>query len=160
MTPSPSEDPASGHARGVSKGLDFLGLRIQRYGKRGTTQQRVYITCPAKKVLWPRGGPAVSTQLGVARLGYLLPIRGVRLDIPIPVEVRLERASGWTTWKEIRRRFCVGWLTGSRYYLVDRPHGSTATAGNEDPNIVDHHDLRNTAASAYSTYCASRVTRA
>lgn len=35
----------------IDEGLDFLGWRIQRHQKRGTTRHYVY-NCPAKKALW------------------------------------------------------------------------------------------------------------
>lgn len=89
----------------IDEGLDFLGWRIQRHRKRGTTRQFVY-TYPAKKALKAitvkvkktcrtdinRPLPALLRRLNPVLRGWckqLLPDRGVQLDLSIPVQDRM-----------------------------------------------------------------------
>ena len=89
----------------IDEGLDFLGWRIQRHRKRGTTRHYVYVY-PAKKAAAGRqaedqdavstgrsepaaGRPAASAEPDAAGLVRLLPARGVLggLRLPVPLHV-------------------------------------------------------------------------
>ncbi|MFD3999081.1 group II intron reverse transcriptase/maturase [Streptomyces sp. NPDC058583] len=127
----------------IDEGLDFLGWRIQRHHKRGTSKQYVY-TYPAKKAVR-------SCAAKVKAICWQ--------DVNLPLEVLLHRLNslvrGWTTyfrpgvshaafrylravvwrqvfgwmrrkhrratWKELRRRYCGGgwWPAGDGTILLD-----------------------------------------
>jgi RNA-directed DNA polymerase len=128
----------------IDKGLDFLGWRIQRHPKRGTTKHYVYVY-PAKKAL-----AAVMAKIKTL----------CRQDKNLPLEVLLyqlnsmlrgwtayfrygcssktfayvraylwQRVFGWlrrkhpkTTWKDLRRRFtCDGWWPADGEVVLFNP---------------------------------------
>jgi len=127
----------------IDEGLDFLGWRIQRHRKRGTSQHYVY-TYPAKKAL-----KAVMAKVKAmcrqhinhplaALLHRLNPVlRGWATYFRVGVSASTfqylakytwERVMGWIrrkhrriTWKELRRRFCGGewWPTDGNVALFD-----------------------------------------
>lgn len=116
----------------IDEGLDFLGWRIQRHQKRGTTKRYVY-TYPAKKALASivekvrtitRQGTNLSLSVLLLRLNPVL--RGWTTYFRPGVSSRAfqylraytwRRVMGWlrrkhpkATWKQIRRRYCPdGW---------------------------------------------------
>jgi len=127
----------------IDEGLDFLGWRIRRHRKRGTTRRYVY-TYPAKKAL-----KAVMAKVKtICRQNSNEPLK-VLLHRLNPVlrgwatyfrsgasastfqylsKYAWERVMGWIrrkhrkiTWKELRRRFCDGgwWPADGQFYLFD-----------------------------------------
>jgi len=116
----------------IDEGLDFLGWRIQRHTRRGTTDRYVY-TYPSKKALravmekvraMTRHGTDLSLDVLLHRLNPVL--RGwtnyFRPGVSSATFQYLgaftwRRVIGWLrrkhpriTWKELRRRYCdCGW---------------------------------------------------
>ena len=114
----------------IDEGLDFLGWRIQRHRKRGTTRQYVY-NYPARKAL-----RAVTVRCkAICRMNVSLPLavllhqlnpvlRGwtayfrpgvssrafqhLRMIVWRQVLGWLRRKHPSAGWKELRRRFCDG----------------------------------------------------
>jgi RNA-directed DNA polymerase len=116
----------------IEDGLDFLGWRIQRRRKRGTTRQYVY-TYPAKKAILAITGKVkmicrMSVNRPLAALLHQLSstLRGwcsyfrpgvssaafayLRAEVWRLVFAWLRRKHPRATWKDLRRRYCdAGW---------------------------------------------------
>ena len=147
----------------IEAGLDFLGWRIQRHRKRGTTKHYVY-TYPAKKALAAitakvktlcqtdvnRPLPALLHRLNPVLRGWcrLLPARGVirpfnylRNFAWYQVIAWIKRKRRRITWKELRRRYCGGgwWPATATGPCSTRPirHQPLPLPGNPDPHAVD-----------------------
>jgi RNA-directed DNA polymerase len=127
----------------IDKGLDFLGWRIQRHRKRGTTRQHVY-TYPAKKSLAAvmakvkticrqnNNEPlaALMRRLNPVLRGWATYFRaGVSAStFQYLSNYAWQRVMGWIrrkhrkiTWKDLRRRFRDGgwWPVDGQSYLFD-----------------------------------------
>ncbi len=128
----------------IDEGLDFLGWRIQRHRKRGTSRHYVY-TYPATKSLRAVMAKvkALCRQVGVSqpldellrRLNpamrgwctYFRPgVSSVTFSYLSHYAWRtvwrwLRRKHRRSTWKQLRRRYCHGgwWPTGERLELFD-----------------------------------------
>ena len=90
----------------IDEGFDFLGFRIQRRRKRGTTKRwsipirrrrrslpsRAGARAHPQVIASDAGRPAAPTQSGAAGLVHLLPPRRVESDVRLPRPVHL--ASG------------------------------------------------------------------
>ncbi|WP_034264142.1 group II intron reverse transcriptase/maturase [Actinospica robiniae] len=128
----------------INQGLDFLGWRIQRHRKRGTTRHYVYVY-PAKKAL-----AAVTAKIkALCRQGKNLPLEALLRQLNSMLRgwtayfrygcssktfayVRAylwRRVFGWlrrkhpkTTWKELRRRFTNdGWWPADGEVVLFNP---------------------------------------
>ncbi|WP_034260700.1 group II intron reverse transcriptase/maturase [Actinospica robiniae] len=128
----------------INQGLDFLGWRIQRHRKRGTTRHYVYVY-PAKKAL-----AAVTAKIkALCRQGKNLPLEALLRQLNSMLRgwtayfrygcssktfayVRAylwRRVCGWlrrkhpkTTWKELRRRFTNdGWWPADGEVVLFNP---------------------------------------
>ncbi|MFE9328042.1 group II intron maturase-specific domain-containing protein [Nocardia sp. NPDC052278] len=127
----------------IDEGLDFLGWRIQRHRKRGTTKQFVY-TYPAKKALKAitvkvkticrtdinRPLPALLRRLNPVLRGWCNYFRtGVSSStFQYLSKIAWRQVMKWLwrkhrrpTWKWLRRRYCGGgwWPTASTGRLFD-----------------------------------------
>jgi RNA-directed DNA polymerase len=128
----------------IDEGLDFLGWRIQRHRKRGTSRDYVYVY-PSRAAVHRlvRKVKALSRQVGVNQpLAVLLrrvnnAVRGwcgyFRHGVSSAVfsylnHVVWSRVWGWmrrkhrhATWKDLRRRYCGGrwWPADSEVVLYD-----------------------------------------
>jgi RNA-directed DNA polymerase len=127
----------------IEVGLDFLGWRIQRHRKRGTTRHYVY-TYPAKKALKAitakvktlcrtdvnRPLPALLHRLNPALRGWCAYFRpGVSSStFQYLSKIAWYQVTKWIkrkhrrmTWKELRRRYCGGgwWPTTATGQLFD-----------------------------------------
>jgi RNA-directed DNA polymerase len=133
----------------IDEGLDFLGWRIQRHRKRGTTQHFVY-NYPAKKTLRSvkaktkaicRMNVSLSLAVLLHKLNQVL--RGWTAYFRPGVSARAfqylrmivwRQVFGWLRrkypkagWKELRRRFCDGgWWPHDREVVLFNP-GSVVT---------------------------------
>jgi RNA-directed DNA polymerase len=115
----------------IEKGLDFLGWRIQRHVKKGTTDQYFVYTYPAKKALANITGKvkALCRQTTSQDLADLLPalnqaVQGWCTYFRPGVSTRtfqylraflwkhvwewIRRKHPKSTWEELRRRYCNG----------------------------------------------------
>ena len=88
----------------IDEGFVFLGFRIRRHKKRGTVKHHVY-TYPSRAALMAVkvkvraltegstepvvSDPAAPAQPGAARLGQLLPARGIEQNLRLPRRVHL-----------------------------------------------------------------------
>ncbi len=133
----------------IDDGLDFLGWRIQRHRKRGTSRHYVY-TYPSRKAVKAVMGKvktlcrqttnqpldALLRQLNPALLGWCAYFRpGVSsAAFGYLSSYTWQRVIAWLrrkhrriTWKELRRRFCAGgwWPTGEEIRLFDPEKVST-----------------------------------
>ncbi len=127
----------------IEAGLDFLGWRIQRHRKRGTTKHYVY-TYPAKKALKAitakvktlcqtdvnRPLPALLHRLNPVLRGWCTYFRpGVSSStFQYLSKIAWYQVTKWIkrkhrrmTWKELRRRYCGGgwWPTTATGQLFD-----------------------------------------
>jgi RNA-directed DNA polymerase len=127
----------------IEAGLDFLGWRIQRHRKRGTTRHYVY-TYPAKKALKAitakiktlcradvnRPLPALLHRLNPVLRGWCVYFRpGVSSStFQYLSKIAWHQVTKWIrrkhrrmTWKELRRRYCGGgwWPTTATGQLFD-----------------------------------------
>jgi RNA-directed DNA polymerase len=127
----------------IEAGLDFLGWRIQRHRKRGTTRHYVY-TYPAKKALKAitakvktlcrtdvnRPLPALLHRLNPVLRGWCAYFRpGVSSStFQYLSKIAWYQVTKWIkrkhrrmTWKELRRRYCGGgwWPTTATGQLFD-----------------------------------------
>jgi RNA-directed DNA polymerase len=134
----------------IDEGLDFLGWRIQRHRKRGTTRQYVY-NYPAKKALAAVKAKTkaicrMNTSLPLAVLMHRLNqvLRGwtayfrpgvsarafqhLRMIIWRQVFGWLRRKHSRTGWKELRRRYCDGgWWPREGNTVLFNPGSVTTT---------------------------------
>jgi len=115
----------------IDEGLDFLGWRIQRRRKRGTSNSYVYVHPSTKAVLavkrkiktlrrtvepnQPLDDLLRPSELDAGGLGRLFPGRGVLGDLLLPEPLHVAAVWRWlrrkhrkSTWKDLRRRYCGG----------------------------------------------------
>jgi RNA-directed DNA polymerase len=128
----------------IDEGLDFLGWRIQRHRKRGTTRHYVY-TYPARKAVKAVTGrirtlcqqvdtnhplDVLLRRLNSAMKGWCAYFRPGVSSATFDYISRYawQRVIGWlrrkhrrSTWKDLRRRYCGGgwWPTGEKTTLFD-----------------------------------------
>jgi RNA-directed DNA polymerase len=134
----------------IDDGLDFLGWRIQRHVKRGTSRSYVY-TYPAKKSLRAVMAKvkALCRQVGVnqsldellrrlnpALRGWCAYFRPGSSSVTFAYLCHFVWQTVWrwlrrkhrrSTWKELRRQYCAGgwWPTGQERALFDTAAVST-----------------------------------
>ena len=158
----------------IDEGLDFLGWRIQRHRKRGTSRHYVYIY-PAKKALRPSrprcktlcrqniepaaGSPAAPAQPGAAGLDRLLPPRRVQprpsaTCAPSSLAPGLRMAAAQAPPDELegtpppllRRRMVARRRRGDAVQPGEGAHHPLPLPGNDDPLALAQHELRTTPA--------------
>jgi RNA-directed DNA polymerase len=129
----------------ITQGLDFLGWRIQRHPKRGTTNQHYVYTYPSKKALaaitakvkdWCWKNANMPFPVLVHRLNQM--IRGWTAYFRSGVSsatfgylshVLWRQVFGWlrrkhrrTTWRQLRRQYCqAGWWPTTNEAILFNP---------------------------------------
>ncbi len=128
----------------IDEGLDFLGWRIQRHRKRGTSRHYVY-TYPAKKSLWAvmakvktlcrqvevhQSLDDLLRRLNQTIRGWCAYFRAGSSSATFAYLSHCVWSTVWrwmrrkhrrSTWKHLRRQYCHGgwWPTGEQTELID-----------------------------------------